>query len=533
MLSRTGVTLILFLPLLFVSVVPLLLRRTGHYLSSQSQGRRDGIVALAKKELNSSSQPESSSSSSSSSNDRGDDSDWEHVPTSQTSSNKSNLPPAQEPTVIGFFHPFSHAGGGGERVLWAAIRATQLADPTAICAVYTGDHNIDRDMVVSTVKNKFAIELRKATLHLVYLTKRDWVLASSWPHFTLLGQSLGSLLLAWDALGMWVPDVFIDTMGYAFAVAMCKILFPHVPTGAYVHYPTISTDMLDSLQDKSGVQGVNSGAGAGVKGMFKKQYWHLFARLYGWVGRHIDVVMCNSTWTRDHVAAIWKRKSPPTVVYPPCPVQELEQNIKVSQEIESKREHMILYIAQFRPEKNHSLILRAFAKYLHQIPENEYPRLVLIGSVRTNHPDERHVYNLRLEARELKINSATTFVCDASFSQIQEYLQKASIGVNGMWNEHFGIGVVEYLAAGLIPVVHDSGGPKLDIVIPHDGQRTGFHAETDEQFADAFRQVRAMTPEDRVAMRLRARESAKRFTEEVFVERWTEGLHQLMASRTK
>jgi alpha-1,2-mannosyltransferase len=35
-----------------------------------------------------------------------------------------------------------------------------------------------------------------------------------------------------------------------------------------------------------------------------------------------------------------------------------------------------------------------------------------------------------------------------------------------MWNEHFGIGVVEMLAAGLVTVAHDSAGPKMDIVTP-------------------------------------------------------------------
>lgn len=42
-----------------------------------------------------------------------------------------------------------------------------------------------------------------------------------------------------------------------------------------------------------------------------------------------------------------------------------------------------------------------------------------------------------------------------------------------MWNEHFGIGVVEYQAAGLIPVAHKSAGPKMDIVIEYDGKPTG------------------------------------------------------------
>lgn len=43
-----------------------------------------------------------------------------------------------------------------------------------------------------------------------------------------------------------------------------------------------------------------------------------------------------------------------------------------------------------------------------------------------------------------------------------------------MWNEHFGIGVVEYMASGCIPLAHDSAGPKMDIVLDdYNGQRTG------------------------------------------------------------
>ena len=40
-----------------------------------------------------------------------------------------------------------------------------------------------------------------------------------------------------------------------------------------------------------------------------------------------------------------------------------------------------------------------------------------------------------------------------------------------MWCEHFGIGIVEFMAAGVVPVAHDSGGPKFDIVTPDE---TGF-----------------------------------------------------------
>lgn len=46
----------------------------------------------------------------------------------------------------------SNAGGGGERVLWAAIRATQKRWPKAKCVVYTGDHDVDKAAILARVK---------------------------------------------------------------------------------------------------------------------------------------------------------------------------------------------------------------------------------------------------------------------------------------------------------------------------------------------------------------------------------------------
>lgn len=270
-------------------------------------------------------------------------------------------------------------------------------------------------------------------------------------------------------------------MGYAFALAFSKFLFPIVPTGAYVHYPTISTDMLESL-DAEGGKGLNAGAGKGWKGQIKRLYWHIFAWMYSWVGGDIDVVMTNSSWTQNHIHSLWgsnraKRRKPwdVEVVFPPVAVEELEQAITIDES--SERERVLLYIAQFRPEKNQSLVLRAFSQMIHSSTEQGAKsaadtRLVLIGSVR-NSEDKTRVYDLRLLAHELKIKDQVEFFCDASWPEILEWLRKGWVGVNGMWNEHFGIGVVEYQAAGLICVVNDSGGPKEDIVVDYAGGPTG------------------------------------------------------------
>ncbi|KAL8953217.1 MAG: hypothetical protein Q9222_000916 [Ikaeria aurantiellina] len=442
--------------------------------------------------------------------------------------------------IIGFFHPFCNAGGGGERVLWAAIQATQQRWPKAVCAVYTGDKGVGKEDMINNVEHRFNIKLHSPTITFLYLSTRQYVLSSTWPHFTLLGQSIGSLILAYDAYSLLIPDIFIDTMGYAFALAFSKFFFPSIPTGAYVHYPTISTDMLSSLDTSPTLgKGLNAGTGKGIRGFLKKQYWHLFANLYSRVGSSIDVVMANSSWTASHIRTLWgpartkRRKSHPvTVVFPPCAVSDIIEAVPLTEASEAKRSPTILYIAQFRPEKNHTLLLRSFARFLRShTPKNEKdetPRLILLGSVR-DASDATRVYDLRLLAHELHLNSPTcTFITDASWPTILSHLSTASIGANCMWNEHFGIGVVEYQAAGLIPVVNDSGGPKLDIVVPFAGGETGYKAGSEEEYASAFERVMEMGRGERLEMRKRARERARGFEEVEFAKGWVEEVGKLV-----
>ncbi|TKA75879.1 hypothetical protein B0A55_04859 [Friedmanniomyces simplex] len=531
------------------ALLPYSLRLGGRILGSniraRTQQRRELLLSRAKteneqkkrseggKEASSGQKPASTSSS---------DDEWEKVNEGQKTPGGpgKGSEQAQQSTfegVIGFFHPFCNAGGGGERVLFAAILATQKRYPNALCVIYTGDHDASKDQILTNVRNRFNIELNAARICFLYLSTREYVLASKWPHFTLLGQSIGSLILGWDAVTLLVPDIMIDTMGYAFTLALSKWLFPNLPTGAYVHYPTISTDMLSSLHTEvTSGQGLNAGLGKGAKGRLKQVYWELFARLYSWVGGSVDVVMTNSSWTQNHISRLWaparnnrRKKHAISVVYPPCAVEELTAKIPVDAESEKNRTRNLLYIAQFRPEKMHHVIIDAFHAFLksykHLTQDGPMPKLILVGSVRDDH-DEKRVYKLRLQTQEIKDH--VQFVVNAKWPQILEFLKSSSVGVNGMWNEHFGIGVVEYQAAGLISVVNDSGGPKADIVIDIDGKPTGFRATTPEEFAAGFAEALSLPGDEAFAMRQRARKSSWRFSEQVFSDAWTGHLEQLV-----
>ncbi|KAI4171723.1 MAG: hypothetical protein LQ346_008712 [Caloplaca aetnensis] len=512
----------------------LLQTTVGWSLRRRSRARRTLLLARVKVE-------ESQHQLSTRQSPKSDDGEWEKVEKSTEGSARTGQEANDEwEGIIGFFHPFCNAGGGGERVLWAATKATQKRWPKAVCVVYTGDHEAAKDEILESVQNRFSIRLHPPTVVFLYLSTRHYVLSSTWPRFTLLGQSLGSLILAYDAFSLLVPDIFIDTMGYAFSLALSKTVFPSIPTGAYVHYPTISTDMLGSLDASPTLgKGLNAGAGQGLRGSLKKRYWRLFARLYGWAGGSVDVVMANSSWTASHIRTLWKSRAkrpeahPVSVVFPPCAVGEIVRSVRLDAESEKNtRTPTILCIAQFRPEKNHTLLLRSFARFLHSrsdaTDQQRTPHLLLIGSVRDAH-DATRVYDLRLLAHELHLTpSHVTFLTDAPFPTVLSHLATASIGVNTMWNEHFGIGVVEYMAAGLIPVVNDSGGPKMDIVIEWDNEQTGYKASTEEEYAAAFEAVLSMDDGERLRMRRRAQDRALAFGERTFEAGWIREVGRLV-----
>lgn len=115
--------------------------------------------------------------------------------------------------------------------------------------VYTGDQGVTGEQILAGARQRFNIILPRP-IQFVFLKHRMLVEASLYPHFTLLGQSVGSIFLGWEALTEFVPDLYIDSMGYAFTLPVFRYL-GGCRVGSYVHYPTISTDMLSVVRDRN------------------------------------------------------------------------------------------------------------------------------------------------------------------------------------------------------------------------------------------------------------------------------------------
>jgi len=428
----------------------------------------------------------------------------------------------KRPTV-GFFHPYCNDGGGGERVLWQMVKSIRVAHPKFSCVVFSGDVTASPEQILAKVRGRFGIDLTAADVSFVFLRTRGCVEARYYPVCTMLGQSLGAVVMALEALQLCNPHVLLDTMGYSFALPVFHYL-GRCWTGCYVHYPTISVDMLQAVAEGRSAHNNRALFNLPLLRAAKLRYYRLFAALYGVMGRAAHLVMTNSSWTRGNIEQLWPRcRLVTSTLFPPCNVAHL-----VLSPLEGRDRNLIVSIAQFRPEKDQALQIRALARLLARRRE-DFPslRLVLIGSCR-HADDEALVAGLRSLASELGVAEHVQFEVNASYPALLGWLAKAQYGVHSMWCEHFGIGIVELLAAGLAVVAHNSGGPKMDIVVPWEGQETGRLASTEEEYASQLEALLDMPAADLLQLQRAARASTARFSDEQFTADFLDTVRPLL-----
>lgn len=378
--------------------------------------------------------------------------------------------------LFGFFHPFSYASGGGEKVLWEAVISTLEADKNNVAVIYTFTDGKDFSVfsILERVNKTFGInfftdarsDMRKRIVFIHLPDKYQWLIkGESYKFLSIVGQAIGSIILLFIGLNQLVPDIYIDTIGLPFTYSIVHLLLG-LPIISYVHYPTVSRDMLKSASLMPGIRGI-----------LKYYYWLVLLKLYAFNLVWSDITLFNSTWTAENVQAalglelVNKEEEDHIrshILYPPCVCYDDTNfdQINVPSLISKKRKRCITYVAQFRPEKRHDLLIRHYKEYLNKLNGTEPYSLILIGSLRSAN-DEELVNKLKELIKNLNIpESHISFIFNASNDEVDRWLLDAEFGINCMWKEHFGIAVVEYMLHGEIPLVHASAGPLEDIVVP-------------------------------------------------------------------
>ena len=157
-------------------------------------------------------------------------------------------------------------------------------------------------------------------------------------------------------------------------------------------------------------------------------------------------MLTNGSYTRDAMCSYIGKT--PRIVFPPVDVSPFEA---VRNEL--ARERSVVTCGRFSPEKNYEFVLET-ARVLPSI------RFVIAGVV-TGSNSHRYYQKIKSAKEELKLSNVELMPNQSSASLLHQFALSRVL-FSTMIGEPFGISVVEGMAAGLVPVVHKSGGPWLD-----------------------------------------------------------------------
>lgn len=146
-------------------------------------------------------------------------------------------------------------------------------------------------------------------------------------------------------------------------------------------------------------------------------------------------------------------------IYPPCDTSQFINQISLTK----PRDNLMISFAQFRPEKQHPLQLKIWKQCLENPDFPKDAHFKLIGTVR-GPDDQKIVDDLKVLAKELKIEDRISFQIGATREELFNLFSKAKVAIHSMKHEHFGIAVVELMSSGIITIAHNSAGPKDDII---------------------------------------------------------------------
>jgi len=431
----------------------------------------------------------------------------------------------KEKVKIAFFHPFCYSGGGGEKVLWTAIDTILRNYKNFEVTIYMKQTELTKKEILEKIKEQFNLDIKGNQINFIQLNLWKLTVAETYPVVRLLLQNIGAAITGFEALIKYQPDIFVETVGFGFINPIAKAFFRcHVVS--YVHYPTISEDMVkrvaNRVEDVTNSQTITTNP---FLSSLKLLYYMISKKLYSSVGLYTDSVMTNSTWTYNHIKNLWDVPEKTTIVYPPCDTSYLS-----TFDINNKRERQIMSLAQFRPEKAHHVQIEAYAKLLEKHPEyrndpTKLTKMILIGGCR-NENDEKIVENLKSLIKKYDLEQFVTILTNLPYNELCNYLRTSLIGIHTMKDEHFGISNIEFMTSGLITLSNKSAGPLLDIVVPdEDGNKTGFLASTVEEYADCLYEILEMNEDDLIKFRICARNHVqKKFSIEKFEQGFMDGV---------
>ena len=239
------------------------------------------------------------------------------------------------------------------------------------------------------------------------------------------------------------------------------------------------------------------------KGLWR-YYFKFWLKLHKRVARDnpfktADVVLANSKYIARLIKILWQGDA--IVLNPPVKVRDFEPYNRRSFE---ERDDAVVMIGRISPEKRIEDVIDAIA-----LTETK-PVLRVVGGLIPLTLSYKRFLEKRAKERGVRVE----FYPNASREELIRIATSSKVFVHATVGEHFGIAVVEGMAAGCPVIVHRSGGPYEDIV---DYGRYGLTYNSTEELAEKI--DRLMQPKTWKHYHMLSLERAKRYSEEEFARK--------------
>jgi glycosyltransferase involved in cell wall biosynthesis len=141
------------------------------------------------------------------------------------------------------------------------------------------------------------------------------------------------------------------------------------------------------------------------------------------------------------------------VIRPPVNVEAFRKNVLYSS-VENEKKDIILTVCRIHKSKKIENAVR-LAK---QLKENKVgDGLMVVGNI-TSEYDWNYYLNLKKIVGDHELGDYVTFETNVNLNRLFSIMKTAKVYFHPMVGEHFGMSIVEAMAAGLIPIVPNIGG---------------------------------------------------------------------------
>jgi alpha-1,2-mannosyltransferase len=267
-------------------------------------------------------------------------------------------------------------------------------------------------------------------------------------------------------------DVIINTHGDALPYRISG----NVPYLLYLHFPTFL---------------MGSAGGYGSKKYRESFFWRAYFKPYSVITRILatravkrsNLILTNSKFSSEAIREAFPGVEP-YILYPPVDTERFSS--AYSQPI-ANREAKVLVVSRFSPEKR----IENAIKIAHLLGGKI--KFQIVGSLTpTNRP---YFKELKQMIEIYRLTEVVNLKPNASNEELIDTMSSSTVYLHTMIGEHFGVSIVEAMAAGLLPIVPSYGG--CSEIIPSDQQ---YH--TLEKAADLIaKNIKYANEEKRMKMR--------------------------------